>query len=192
MKKVLPFIAVALLLVAFTPAKKTYKTVTEKSTLEWKGHKPTGEHFGTVQISEGMLQTNNGQIVTGNFTMDLKTIKVLDSESPRLEKHLKSADFFEVEAFPTANFVVSKSNVVDGKTKITGFLTIKGITKEINFMAQVSHNEAGQLVLESDSFKVNRADYNVKYKSKTFYANLADKFIYDEFEIKVKVVSSPE
>ena len=192
MKKVFPFLAVALFLMAFTPAKKTYKTVTEKSTLEWKRHKPTGEHFGTVQISEGMLQTNNGQIVTGNFTMDLKTIKVLDSDSPRLEKHLKSADFFEVEAFPTAKFVISKSKKVSGKTEITGFLTIKGITKEISFMAQVSENESGQLVLESESLKVNRADYNVKYKSKTFYANLADKFIYDEFEIKVKVVSTPE
>lgn len=192
MKNLLPIFAVTLFLMAFTSAKKTYTTVTEQSALEWKGHKPTGEHFGTVQISNGTLQTNNGQVVTGNFTMDLKTIKVLDSDSPRLEKHLKSADFFEVETYPTANFVISKSSVVSGKTKITGFLTIKGITKEISFMANVSHNEAGQLVLESESFKVNRADYNVKYKSKTFYANLADKFIYDEFDIKVKVVSSPE
>lgn len=193
MKKTILFIALIFTFLAFTnPSKKSYTANVEASSVEWKGHKPTGEHFGSVNISNGTIQTNNGQITTGSFTMDLKSIKVLDSESPRLEKHLKSADFFDVSVHPTANFTISGSSIVNGKTKVKGFLTIKGITKEISFLAKVSHNEIGQLVLESDTFKINRADYNVKYKSKTFYANLAEKFIYDEFEIKVKVVSTPE
>ena len=73
---------------------------------------------------------------------------------------------------------------------VKGFLTIKNIRKEISFLAKISTNKMGQLVLESDTFKINRANFNVKYKSKTFYANLKDKFIYDEFELKVKVISA--
>lgn len=179
-----------MLIVGFSvPANKTYTALVDQSIIEWKGFKPTGEHFGTINISEGNLIENNGQLVSGSFIMNMNSIKVLDSDKPKLLNHLKSADFFEVAVFPEAKFVISGSSYVDGKTLVKGFLTIKEITKKISFLAKVSHNELGQLILDSESFKINRAHYNIKYKSKTFFAGLKDKFINDEFEVKVKVVS---
>ncbi len=172
-----------------TVSNDQYSVVVEESTIEWKGFKPTGDHFGIIAIKEGSLVVSGKQLITGSFTIDMNSIKVTDSDSPRLEKHLKSDDFFGVKEFSTAKFDISGSQIVDGKTLVKGFLTIKNIRKEISFLANISTNKMGQLVLESDTFKINRADFNVKFKSKTFYANLKDKFINDEFELKVKVVS---
>jgi len=164
--------------------------ITKDSKVEWKGFKPGGEHFGTIAIKEGSLIVEGDKLISGSFTMDMNSIQLLDSESKKLLNHLKGDDFFDVKVFPTAKFDVSGSLVVKGKTLVKGFLTIKGITKEISFSANIYTNNKGQLVFESETFKINRANYNIKYKSKTFYANLKDKFIYDEFEMKVMVIFS--
>lgn len=169
---------------------ESYTAKLDESTIAWKGFKPTGSHNGLISISKGDLIANGNNIITGSFTIDMKSIKVLDNQSPKLLNHLKSADFFEVEAFPTAQFDISGQKNVKGKNHIVGFLTIKGIQKEISFPAKVSKDEKGNLVLESEVFKINRAEFNIKYKSKSFYADLKDKFIEDEFELQVKVVAA--
>lgn len=168
----------------------SYSAKLEESTIAWKGFKPTGSHNGLISISKGNLVANGNNVITGSFTVNMKSINVLDSDNPKLLKHLKSSDFFEVETYPIAKFDITGSKKVDGRNHIKGFVTIKGIRKEISFPAKISKNELGDLVLESDVFTVNRADFNIKYKSKTFYADLKDKFINDEFELQVKVVAS--
>ena len=168
----------------------SYSAKIEESTIQWKGFKPTGSHNGLISISNGTLVANGNNVITGSFTVDMKSINVLDSENPKIVKHLKSADFFEVEKFPIAKFDITGSKKVAGKNHINGFVTIKGIRKEISFPAKISKDELGNLVLESEVFKINRAEFNIKYKSKTFYADLKDKFIFDEFELQVKIVAS--
>lgn len=192
MKKVsLVVVLMAIGLMSFSSiVSEAYTAKVEESTITWKGFKPGGSHNGIISISKGNLVANGNNVITGSFTIDMKSIKVLDSQSPKLLNHLKSADFFEVEAFPTAQFDISGQKKVDGKNQVVGFLTIKGIRKEISFPAKVSENELGNLVLESEVFKINRAEYNIKYKSKSFYADLKDKFIFDEFELQVKVIAS--
>lgn len=189
-------VLVLTVLMSFTTViNQSYSAKVNESTVEWKGFKPAGEHFGTISISEGSLIANGNTIITGSFTIDMNTIvdkdMAPDNEySAKLVNHLKSSDFFDVKKFPTAKFDISGTKKVKGKNHIVGYLTIKGIRKEISFPAKVSKNEMGDLVLESETFKINRADFNIKYKSKTFYANLKDKFIYDEFEMKVKIVAA--
>jgi polyisoprenoid-binding protein YceI len=64
----------------------------------------------------------------GRFEVDLASV---DTGNPDRDAHLRSADFFDVERFPTMTFV-SKSVSRDGDTyKVLGDLTIKGITKEV-------------------------------------------------------------
>lgn len=192
MKKVSLFIAlVAVSLMSFKAVvNDPYSAKIEESTIQWKGFKPTGSHNGVISISKGDLVANGNNVITGSFTIDMKSIEVLDSQNPKIVNHLKSADFFEVETFPTAKFDISGSKKIDGKNHIVGFLTMKGIRKEISFPAKISKDELGNLVLESEVFKINRAEFNIKYKSKTFYADLKDKFIFDEFELQVKVVAA--
>ena len=69
--------------------------------------------------------------------MQKERIKVLDNQSAKLLKHLKSSDFFEVETFPIAKFDISGSKIVDGKKKSTGRFA-KGSYKTIGFLLQKS------------------------------------------------------
>ncbi len=156
------------------------------STIQWKGYKPTGSHHGTINLVSGELKLEEGLIKGGSFTVNMSTIKDADG-SAKLERHLKSADFFEVEAFPTSTFEITNSFVEDGKTMLSGDLTIKGITKQITFPVVVIEDEE-DITLTSETFQINRADFNVKYKSKSFFNDLKDKFVNDEFDLQVNVV----
>ncbi len=157
------------------------------SIITWKGYKPTGSHIGTINLISGDLEVNGDKIKGGYFSVDMSTIKESKGNA-RFENHLKSKDFFEIETFPTSTFEITSSKKKEGKTYITGNLTIKGITKEISFPASVSENDTS-VTLTSETFQINRADFHVKFKSKTFYNDLKDKFINDDFDLQVTIVA---
>ena len=202
-KTVLSLVVVALALVSFTSIENDKKNDadvkevsteitfegnidTEASVLYWKGTKPTGSHNGTVKLKEGSLAVKRGKIKSGSFTVDMSTIKDADG-SKRLEGHLMNADFFDVEKYPTSTFVIKSAKLKGGKVAITGDLTIKGNTKSITIPATLSE-ENGVTTLRSDTFEVNRAEFNVRYGSKSFFDNLKNRFIDDmmEFSFVVK------
>lgn len=210
MKKiVVSLVALAFVLVSFTSVEKKQNvelvnsTLTEitfqgnvdvaSSVLYWKGSKPTGSHNGTIKLKDGSLRVNNGNIDSGTFVVDMSTIKNLDIKSEKyaanLVKHLSNADFFDVTKYPTSKFVVTKSENKNGKLEVTGDLTIKGITKSISFPASLSESN-GVITFKSDTFEINRAHFNVRYGSKSFFNNLKNKFINDmiemSFEVKAK------
>lgn len=187
-KSILLFLAVALVAMSFTNPIKTLNVDVAKSIVTWKGYKPTGSHNGTIMLKSGLLQLDGENIVGGKFTADMKSIKDADG-SARLENHLKSVDFFEVETFETAVFeITAVENKSKNKVFISGNIVIKGITKEISFTAEVS-NINGIITLKSDVIQLNRAEFNVKYKSKTFFNDLKEKFINDEFDLQVSIVT---
>ncbi|WP_298288684.1 YceI family protein [uncultured Lutibacter sp.] len=174
---------------SFTNPIQKYNVDVENSTITWKGYKPTGSHEGTIKLQSGSLIKAGGVISEGVFTADMTSIKDADG-SARLEGHLKSADFFEVETFPTATFKISNvtTNDTSNKAWITGEMTIKGITKEIKFPATISNSDE-TITITSETFQINRAEFNVKYKSKTFFNDLKDKFVNDEFDLQVTIVA---
>ena len=159
----------------------------ESSSVNWKGFKPTGEHFGAISISKGFLEINQSKLVGGAFVFEMNSIVDLDMPADneynaKLVRHLKSEAFFDVVKYPTAKFKITSVNEKEGKLNISGDLTIKDITKNITFFASLSTVDRIS-TLTSEVFTVNRADYNVKYGSKSFFNNLKDKFIHDDFEI---------
>lgn len=158
------------------------------SVIKWKGYKPTGSHNGTVALLKGELKMRGNKVKGGSFTVDMPSLKDADN-SKKLEGHLKSKDFFEVEVFPTATFKINSSEDKDGKTYITGDLKIKDVSKEITIPVSVSEND-GVVTLATETFKINRAEFNIKYKSKSFFNNLKEKFINDEFDLQVTIVAS--
>ena len=98
----------------------------------------------------------------------------------KLDGHLKSADFFGVETHTTSKLVFTKVEA-SGKNsyKVTGDLTIKGITKPVTFDVSIYGSKA------TATLKVDRAEYDVRYGSGSFFDNLGDKTIYDEFDLVV-------
>lgn len=164
---------------------------TSTSMLAWKGTKPTGAHNGIVSLKSGGLLVENGDLKGGEFVIDLNTIKNLDmvakpDAAAKLEGHLKNADFFDVAAYPTAKFVITSVEEKEDKLHVTGNLQIKDVTKSITIPATVS-TEGGVTTFKSEVFNINRADFNVKYGSKSFFDNLKDKFIDDMMELSFEV-----
>ena len=170
-----------------------YTANTETSVLNWKGFKPTGTHNGTVAIKNGTIEVKEGNLVGGNFVFDMNTITVLDipieeKGNGKLKGHLESGDFFGVENNPTATFKILEVIQNEGML-IKGDLTVKGITKTIQFPATFKTTDNG-IQLTGAPFEIDRTDYGIEYKSQKFFDNLKDKFINDEFEISFEVNAS--
>lgn len=192
---ILLFALVGLAGLSFTnPANRSVaqKIDTEKSTVNWKGYKVTGEHAGTIGIQNGSLEFTDGALTGGSFEIDMTSLTVTDLSGGmkgKLEGHLKSADFFGVEKFPTATFVITKAypKGTPGDYKILGNLTIKESTKEIKFYASVKEVEGASVA--SAKITIDRTDFDVRYGSGNFIDNLGDKTIYDEFDLEVQLVT---
>jgi hypothetical protein len=167
---------------------------TSVSVLNWKGTKPGGAHNGTVALKSGGLLVEDGKLINGEFVIDMTTIVNLDipadkEGNAKLVGHLSNEDFFEVDAYPISKFVITNVEEVEGKLAVTGNLQIKDVTKSITIPATIS-TENGVTVFTSESFNVDRSDFNVKYGSKKFFEGLKDKFIDDimtfSFVVKTK------
>ncbi len=191
-KKISKILSLFLLLIAFTvSAQKEMNANSEKSTISWKGFKPTGSHYGSIMLKKGSFIVESDQIVGGEFTIDMTTITDLDMPADneyniKLVTHLKSEDFFGVEKHPTAHFKITKTENKGNKTLIHGDLTIKKKTNPVSFLATTSIKN-NVLNLKSDTFKIDRSKWDIKYKSKSFFDDLADKFIYDDMEISLEI-----
>ncbi|MFN0215032.1 MAG: YceI family protein [Saprospiraceae bacterium] len=193
MKKFFFFPILAILAMAAqiqSPA--TYKVDTQQSNIVWTGYKVTGKHTGTVKIQNGTLTTDGGKLTGGSFVIDINSITNTDMEGEyagKLVGHLKSDDFLGAATHPTASFVITKAIPQDtkGNYKILGNLTIKGITKEVKFFANVA--EANGVVNASGKITIDRSDFNMRYGSGSFFDGLGDKTIYDEFDLLVSLLA---
>ena len=165
--------------------------VTEDSKVSWKGEKVTGEHWGYVSVKDAKVEVRNGMMTGGSFSIDMNSITVEDLEAgseynTKLVGHLKSDDFFGVKQYPTSDFKITRVVPMEGsKYRVTGELTIKGITQTISFPATIKVD--GDMVHTKATFKIDRSKFNVKYGSETFYGDLKDKAIYDEFEMTLNL-----
>jgi polyisoprenoid-binding protein YceI len=186
-KVIIATLALGLVTFAGVAAPKVVNVNKSASSVAWLAKKVTGQHNGTIGISAGALNIDGKKLIGGNFTIDLKTIKVLDLTDPvsnqKLTGHLTSGDFFEVDKFPTAMFVITN---VSGK-QVTGNLTIKGITKSITFPADIKV-KGGKLTAKAN-ITIDRTDFNIRFGSKKFFESIGDKAIYDDFALTVSLVS---
>tara|TARA_R110000787_G_C13256852_1_gene430036 strand:- start:121 stop:702 length:582 start_codon:yes stop_codon:yes gene_type:complete len=170
---------------ASTPNEGEKKQVkVSESNVTWKGYKVTGEHNGSIKLKSGFLEMKGKKLIGGEFVVDMTTLSNNDLESgkgkEKLEGHLKSADFFGVDANPTSKLVfTSVKPMNDNSYTVTGDLTIKGITKPVTLVVSMFENKA------TATIKVDRTKYDIKYGSGSFFDDLGDKAIYDEFDLVV-------
>ena len=200
MKKtiILTFAFSLLTIIAFTGTKfhtDVFKLDSKQSSLEWYAEKVTGKHNGTIMFSSGELKNDHGKL-TGSFEIDMSTIENKDMTGEykaKLERHLKSDDFFSVEKFPKSKFVITSvtplTAVKDlGYThNVKGLLTIKDKTNEVSFDSKISIEE--NKISCNGSIIIDRSKYDVKYGSKTFFADIGDKMIYDNFTMKFNFIA---
>jgi polyisoprenoid-binding protein YceI len=169
---------------------------TGESNVEWIGARPASQHNGIVSLSEGFLNVDEGQIVGGEFTIDLTDITVLDITDPsrnaRLKGHLESDDFFDVENHPEATFTltdIESTDDADGRYRITGNLLMRGVNRAVTFDADIDINDE-QVSARSVQFVINRTEWGVNYQSRTVFGNVLDNFILDDIALVVNLVAS--
>ncbi len=172
-----------------------FEVDTTASVINWKGEKPTGTHTGTIKLSEGTFKANDSVVESGTFVIDMNSINVTDLEGDdklSLENHLKGTvegkegDFYNVTKYPTGSFEVTGISEKDGKTMLQGNLTLKDVTKNVEFPVTINMNE-DTMELTSEKFNIDRTKWNVNYGSKSVFDNLGDKFINDEIELMIEV-----
>lgn len=149
---------------------------TLNSKVEWKGYKifkseNTG-HFGTIKFESGDVTVKDTKLQSGKFVVDMTSLtsEDLKNDAGQLQKlngHLKSSDFFEVEKFPTASFEITKISPSAGgdyNTVLDGNLTVKGITKPVQFKANVSLKE-GVVSIATEPKDISRKEFGVEFQS---------------------------
>lgn len=188
MKKLNLLLSASFILMGATLLAQSYTVDTKKSTLKWTGKKVAGEHYGYINLKSGSFEVKKNKIVSGTFEIDMKSITNTDLESEeynaKLVGHLKSDDFFGVEKHPTAKLAVTESSPFkNNEAKVMGKLTIKDITHPVEFTVKKSTDGYMTTIV------VDRSKYDVRYGSGSFFDNLGDNMIYDEFTMEVNIVT---
>ena len=183
-------ISLSLMFLAFAANAENMQLNVEKSKVTWQGSKVGGSHNGNIQFQKGNIILEGGDLAGGTFIMDMSSITNNDLSGgmrDRLVNHLKSDDFFSVEKFPTSKFEITEvSREAEGSYEITGNITIKGITEEITFPARFKKN--GDAFEASTSITLDRSKFNVRYGSASFFDDLGDRMIYDDFDLEMELV----
>jgi polyisoprenoid-binding protein YceI len=157
---------------------------TKASSLNWVGKKVTGKHEGTIAIKEVKdFKLEDGKITSGTIVIDMNSMTVTDIKpadgGDKLLGHLKTDDFFGVEKYPTASFAIKS----DTGSALVGDLTIKGKTQKD---VTLKYEKNGMNY--KGTAKVDRTKFDIRYGSASFFSNLADKAIDNEFELAFNVV----
>lgn len=151
------------------------------STLGFIGSKVTGKHEGKFEKITGSITLAGGKAEGGRVTLDADATSV-KTDDPKLDGHLKSADFFDVEKFPRATFASSEIKLggANGATHtVTGELNLHGVKKTISFPATIT--VSGDAVSGTAEFVINRKDFGIVYPGQ------ADNAIRDEVVLKLSL-----
>lgn len=177
-----------------TAGAETYKATAE-SVITWKGgkkyediNKPEDGHNGIVKLQSAELGFENGALVSGTFVADFATFESKDLDGDletkgKLDGHLKSADFLDVEKFPTAKFEITTVETIAEEgynTKISGNLDFRGTPKNISFKANVT-NDGTVASIVSEEFAINRKEFGIVFETP------AGSIIKDEILLKVDI-----
>lgn len=164
-----------------------FEVVAARSIIDWVGRKVTGSHNGTINLKNGILTLTDGAITGGKFTIDTRSIKILDVTDPatnaQFAGHLASEDFFSSEQYPEAMFEITSVN----GDHLEGNLTIKGITRPVAF--DIVLDVAGDMLTASGRVAIDRTAYGMKFRSGNFFKDLGDTLIYNDFNLTITVTA---
>lgn len=173
-----------------------YQLDTEASVVGWSGRNQNNKHFGTLPLKSGYL-IMHGRSLTGELVVDMdamENINLTGNElQPVLLAHLKSDDFFFTKSFPTATFIVDQGEITDIPYRTTtnsllkGSLSLRGVTKNLDFPATIVVREDGRLGLEAH-FDLDRTQWNIIYGSSRFFEHLGMHTVFDQISIELRLV----
>ncbi|WP_425391515.1 YceI family protein [Ekhidna sp.] len=169
-----------------TKVSGTYQLSNDESTIAWKGEVAgVYGHNGVIDMQSGTVTVTDGKVTGGEVVIDMTTIQPLDTASyeasgktPQdLVDHLSTGDFFLVEEYPTASFVIKRH---EGNS-LVGDLTIRGNTNEE--IVELTSFEATDNGLKAEGKLIfDRQNYDVKWEH-----YVEDYVLSDDIELTLNV-----
>lgn len=199
-----------------------YTVNRDKSVLHWSGSNALHTNKGTIDIKSGHLKVKGNEIQAGEFTIDMTSIDVKQpkdkEDNKKLQKHLKSPDFFHVDSLPTGKFVLTgvkeKAGVRTIEKDLDGddhadTVMVKRTDKD-GKGGTYTHLVEGNLTLYGNTrniefpanikmkdgrvmakadFKINRHDWGISYLSKESLGGWKDKAIHNLIGLKIDLTA---
>jgi polyisoprenoid-binding protein YceI len=169
---------------------------TERSVVRFVGRNLAGRHHGTIRLAGGSLRLEHGMLAGGRVALDMTSIvceEIADSALNRvLLDHLFSDDFFDVERYPRADFVITDVEPVGVAApglpdlRVTGHLTLRAMTAPVR-MLLTSGRAAGGVWVAQASFDLDRTRFGVNYGSGKLYDFLGMHLVNDLISVELVV-----
>jgi polyisoprenoid-binding protein YceI len=189
--------ALALAAMAIAPvasAQDIYTIDPVHSSVEYKvKHMMVSDVKGSFETFSGTITFDPANIEKSSVDVTIESASV-STDNEKRDGHLKSADFFDVEKFPTITFKSKKVAKKGDGFVATGDLTIRGVTKEIELpftlAGPVSAGPAS-IIGVSAAIAINRQDFGVSW-NKTLDAGgvVVSDNVRIELEVEAKKQSS--
>ena len=162
-------------------------------TVYWSAKKAIGDpHYGSIDVSDGVLHVKDGQLVGGLATIDMNSLSISDPQDPKeradLAAHLMASDFFDVKKYPTATFAIDEvlpSRDPNFNAIIRGNLTLKDKTNPVNIPAKLEI-KGKELVATTVTFPINRTQWGVNFRS-GILGTTKDKLIEDVITLTISL-----
>lgn len=179
----------------FTPSVSDFsqQKITDESYITWFGENKIQikSHTGTLKFDTnisflGLAPKNEAgemEVVGGQLVINMTTLSG-ENEPEMLINHLKSADFFDVETYPQANFVITGK--ADGQ--VQGLLTMKGVTQEVIVPYTLSQTETGYEI--QGQFELDRTLWGVTTLSSSFFEDIGDSVVEDTIKLDFVVYTT--
>lgn len=169
-----------------------------ESRAEWFGRNLLNRHHGTVGFRSGSLVFADDWLVGGEFVIDMNSIQCTDlvdrAAQDGLIRHLRSPDFFAIDAFPEARLVIKKVSPVPGgrpgvpNLQLQCEFTLRGVTRELGMSVAAGRTPDGRLGAQA-VLAFDRTDFGSAYGSSRFFQGLGRHLVNDLVEIHVRLLA---
>jgi polyisoprenoid-binding protein YceI len=180
----------------------TFRIDTVESVIRWTGRNLFNHHSGTVRLAGGEIRVNQGQLASARFTIDMASIDnedIADSAmKAMLLAHLRTADFFDVEQHPTAEFVADAAERIATCTEGTpnyllrGTFTLRGISRPLEFPVLIAAKDDGRHLTGQGVLELDRTAYGSTYGSGKLFRFLGQHVVNDHILLHVKIHAERE
>lgn len=174
----------------------SYELDTETSIVRWTGRSLFNHHHGTLKLSGGHIEIQNGTLHSARFTLDMNSIACEDLAdtvfNAMLIRHLRDDDFFAVDRFPNAEFICDHADPLPACTPGTpnyalhGTITLRGVTRPLSFPAVIASADADHLTGQAQ-FELDRTQFGSHYGSGRLFAFLGKHVVNDHVHLHIKL-----